>query len=211
MRKSKTYKELALKFKNTRTEKSYNELYKKMKPGLWNYVNRMVKDKDVTDDIVSTTLTKVYLKIDQYDENYQITTWAYRIAYNECIGWFRYKKDKLSLSIFTDSGYDPTTSGTFSIDEEDALKTENDFLDEERAIQSKISLIHSAIDNLPRMYNRYMSERFINKKSYKDILNIMLDEEEGISLQTVKNRIFRGRQLIQKSLKKLPEFADITR
>ena len=81
----KTYKELALEFKKTRNEKVYNELYAKMRPGLWSYVNKIVKDPAVADDIVSTTLTTVYLKIDQYNEAYQITTWAYRIAYNECI------------------------------------------------------------------------------------------------------------------------------
>ena len=39
----KTYKELALNFKNTRSEKVYNELYAKMRPGLWSYVNGIVK------------------------------------------------------------------------------------------------------------------------------------------------------------------------
>ena len=32
-----------------------------------NYVYKIVKDWDVTDDIVSNTLTKVYFKIDQYN------------------------------------------------------------------------------------------------------------------------------------------------
>ena len=87
----KTYKELAIEFKKTKDEKVYNQLYSKMRPGLWSYVNNIVKDPSVADDIVSTTLTTVYLKIEQYNEDYQITTWAYRIAYNECIGWIRYR------------------------------------------------------------------------------------------------------------------------
>lgn len=207
-RSKKTYKELALNFKRSRTEKDYNELYHKMKPGLWNYVNRMTKDPDVTDDIVSTTLTKVYTKIEQYDENYQITTWAYRIAYNECIGWFRYKKGKISMNVFTDAGYDPTVNGNFSIEEDEALKTESDFWDEEDELQNKLNLVKNAIKELPEMYNRYMAERFLNNKSYNDILDIMSNKEKGIILQTVKNRIFRGRKLIQGKLKGLPEFAE---
>ena len=98
----KTYKELAIEFKKTKDEKVYNELYAKMRPGLWSYVNNIVKDPHVADDIVSTTLTTVYLKIEQYNEDYQITTWAYRIAYNECIGWIRYRNRKVSMNIFTD-------------------------------------------------------------------------------------------------------------
>ena len=80
-----------------------------MRPGLWSYVNKIVKDSAVADDIVSTTLTTVYLKIDQYNEAYQITTWAYRIAYNECIGWIRYRNRKVSMNAFTDKGIDPPT------------------------------------------------------------------------------------------------------
>ena len=103
----RTYKELAIEFKKTRSEKTYNELYHKMRPGLWSYVNNIVKDPTIADDIVSTTLTTVYLKIDQYDEAYQITTWAYRIAYNECIGWIRFRNKKVSMNVFTDAGVEP--------------------------------------------------------------------------------------------------------
>ena len=104
-----TYKELAIEFKKTRNEKIYNKLYAKMRPGLRSYVNNIVKDSNVTEDIVSTTLTTVYLKIDQYNEDYQITTWAYRIAYNECIGWIRLRNRKVSMNTFTDKGIDPPT------------------------------------------------------------------------------------------------------
>ena len=59
----RTYKEIALEFKNTRDEKVFAELYEKMRPGLRNYVYGIVKDWDATDDVVSNTLTKVYFKI----------------------------------------------------------------------------------------------------------------------------------------------------
>ena len=39
----KTYKELAIEFKKTRRESVYNELYAKMRPGLWSYTNNIVK------------------------------------------------------------------------------------------------------------------------------------------------------------------------
>ena len=51
--KKRTYKELAIEFKKTRSEKTYNELYHKMRPGLWNYVNNIIKDPLISDDIVS--------------------------------------------------------------------------------------------------------------------------------------------------------------
>ena len=58
------------------------------------------------------------------------------------------------------------------------------------------------------MYKRFMEERFLNKKSYNDILDIMSDCEKGINLQTVKNRIFRGRKIVRKQLESMKVFAE---
>jgi len=208
MAKTKTYKELAIEFKKTRSEKTYNELYHKMRPGLWNYVNNIVKDPNVADDIVSTTLTTVYLKIDQYDESYQITTWAYRIAYNECIGWIRFRNKKVSMNVFTDAGVDPPNSNFDVFKDDPSLKTEDDFWEEENTLVERVRMTREAINALPPMYKRYMVERFLNNKSYNDILDIMSKFEKGINLQTVKNRIFRGRKIVKKQLEGMSLFSE---
>jgi RNA polymerase sigma-70 factor (ECF subfamily) len=206
MAKSKTYKELAIEFKKTKSERVYNELYKKMRPGLWHYVNNIVKDPAVADDITSTTLTTVYLKIDQYDETYQITTWAYRIAYNECIGWIRFNNKKISINVFTDAGIEPPANHLDS--DYNVFKTDEDFLDADHILDEKVRLTKDAINALPPMYKRYMVERFINHKSYADILGIMTQYESNINLQTVKNRIFRGRTIIKKQLEQMKLFSN---
>jgi RNA polymerase sigma-70 factor (ECF subfamily) len=208
MAKTKTYKELAIEFKKTRSEKTYNELYHKMRPGLWNYVNNIVKDPNVADDIVSTTLTTVYLKIDQYDESYQITTWAYRIAYNECIGWIRFRNKKVSMNVFTDAGVEPPNDNFDIFKDDPSLKTDDDFWEEENTLVEQVRLTREAINALPPMYKRYMVERFLNNKSYNDILDIMSKFEKGINLQTVKNRIFRGRKIVKKQLEGMSLFSE---
>ena len=206
----KTYKELAIEFKKTKDEKVYNELYAKMRPGLWSYVNNIIKDPHVADDIVSTTLTTVYLKIEQYNEDYQITTWAYRIAYNECIGWIRYRNRRLGISVFTDKGIDPPMFMLPEINIDNSMApTEADYWDTEHLLMERVRLTTEAIKALPPMYKRFMEERFLNKKSYNDILDIMLAYETGINLQTVKNRIFRGRIMVRKQLEKMKVFSEV--
>jgi len=208
--KKKTYKELAIEFKKTRKESTYNELYNKMRPGLWSYVNNIVKDPTIANDIVSTTLTTVYLKIDQYNEDYQITTWAYRIAYNECIGWIRFRNKKISINVFTDAGIEPPMETSLPSMKEGLHlpKTEEDWEDEQTILDEQVRLTHEAINALPPMYKRYMIERFLNHKSYQDILDIMKESEKGINLQTVKNRIFRGRKIVKKQLEGMKLFAE---
>lgn len=205
MIKSKTYKELAIAFKKTKSERIYNELYKKMKPGLWSYINNIVKDPAVADDITSTTLTTIYLKIDQYDETYQITTWAYRIAYNECIGWIRFCNKKTSINTFTDFGIEPPTK---HLDEDhNEYKTDAHYIEADNVLDEKVRLTKDAINALPVMYKRYMTERFLNNKSYSEILEIMSEYETDINLQTVKNRIFRGRKIIKSQLEQMKLFS----
>jgi DNA-directed RNA polymerase specialized sigma24 family protein len=77
------YRELTENFLETRSEKDYTNLYRKVKPGLRSYIGKIVKDADATEDILVNTLTKMWTKIDQYDPQYQITTWLYLIAFNE--------------------------------------------------------------------------------------------------------------------------------
>ena len=208
--KKKTYKELATEFKKTRKESVYNELYHKMRPGLKSYVYNIIKDPLITDDIVSHTLTTVYLKIDQYNEDYQITTWAYRIAYNECIGWIRFRNKKVSMNVFTDAGVEPAgMDNVYTINQDTGLlKSDSDWLEESTLLDEQVRMTHEAINALPPMYKRYMIERFLNHRSYQDILDIMIESEKDINLQTVKNRIFRGRKIVKKQLEGMKLFAD---
>ena len=213
MKNSKrTYKELALEFKNTKNEKVFKELYEKMRPGIRNYVYGILKDWDATDDVVSNTLTKVYFKIDQFNPDYQITTWAYRIAYNECMGVIMTRNKKVSLNVFADKGVEASGSGfVFQssnplFDGEEQV-TEHDHWEEEHEIEERDRLVKEAITNLPPMHKKYMVERFLNNKSYNDILDMMGQEEKDVSLQTVKNRIFRGRKIVKKQLETLPLFS----
>lgn len=201
--KKRSYKELAILFKETKDERYYTELYHKIRPGLWAYVNKLVIDYDITQEIVNNTLCAIYFKIDQYDTTYQITTWAYKIAYNEALGHFRHKNKTAPVE-----SLDCSENTDFNIDLNyiDEIKTEEDYLEEDLLLMKQIELTKNAITNLPKMYRPYMFERFLNLRSYDDIYNMMKAQEAGISLQTVKNRIFRGKQLITSELKELNEF-----
>ena len=196
---NKTYRQLASEFKNTRSEESFSQLYKKIKPGLTSYVNKILKDPELTQDVVSTTLTKIFLKIDQYNEDYQITTWAYKIAYNDAIGKIRDRQKRVSMNAFTDAGQDVRRAAVPASIADDDL-TNDEYLEEDNILQEKFDKTTEAIKSLPALYRPYMVERFLNNRSYNDILDMMQSKEKGINLQTVKNRIFRGRKLVKESL-----------
>jgi hypothetical protein len=56
---SKSYRELTENFLATRSEADFTALFYKLKPGLTTYINKIVKDREMSEDIAVNTLTKL--------------------------------------------------------------------------------------------------------------------------------------------------------
>jgi len=190
-----SYRELAENFITTRSEKDYKVLYEKIKPGLENYVFNVVKDNEAKDDIVTNTLTKLWTKADQYDPQYQITTWLYRIAFNECLGWIRQRNRKRSIDALQDSGievsryYARTSAKDLLVEME--YKSEQDWIDEDDDLMNRYEAALKGIETLKPMYKGILEDRLLNNMKYEDIA-----KKYDLSLQTIKNRIRRGKAII---------------
>ena len=111
-----TYRELTENFLETKSEKDFTNLYLKVRPGLRSYINKMIKDQEMTEDILVNTLTKLWTKIDQYDPQYQITTWLYRIAFNECLAYINERNKKTSLTRMEEYGLEVNDGGSVGIE-----------------------------------------------------------------------------------------------
>jgi RNA polymerase sigma factor (sigma-70 family) len=234
-----TYRQLAVEFKNTKSEKSFTKLYYKIQPRMNSYILGIVKDPIAAQDIVASAMTKVYTKIDQYNPDYQITTWAYTIAYHDAIQYMRDNGKKVSLSVFQDNGTDVSEDDDYGLSSASSGpsytfgKTEEELYEREDLISSKFREAIEIIKSLKPIYRDIMVARFVDGLSYKEIEDECNKqyEEEVISLseeiascfveelrdklqskllnlkkkkpvngQTVKNRINRGRKLVQSKL-----------
>src|SRR6056300_910264 len=133
----KSYKALGLEFYNTRTEKAYSELYKRVRPGLKSYIWNILKDEEAVEDVLANTLLKLWTKIDQYKPEYQITTWLYRIAFNESLGYIRERNKKYSISAMEEFGMEVTSNNSLNenlamlLEDAENMMTESDYWEEE--------------------------------------------------------------------------------
>jgi RNA polymerase sigma-70 factor (ECF subfamily) len=197
--KQLSYRELSENFIRTKSEKDYNALYARVKPGLKNYIANVVKDSEATDDILTNTLTKMWTKIDQYDPSYQITTWLYRIAFNECLGWIRQRNSKYSIDTMKEYGIEiseqfaHTSAKDLLIESE--FKTEADWLLEDQDLTNRYELALNNINDLKPMYKEIIEDRLLNDMKYEDIA-----EKYNLPLQTIKNRIRRGKSIIAENM-----------
>jgi RNA polymerase sigma factor (sigma-70 family) len=196
------YRELTENFLETKSEKDFTALYRKVKPGLKSYIYKIVKDSEATEDIVGNTLTKMWTKIDQYDPQYQITTWLYRIAFNECLGYINERNKKTSLNKLAEFGIEVGDEGFIGGDisqliEDSEAKTEQDFIDEDEELQSQYTGALKAIQSLKPIYREIVIDRLLNNMKYEDIA-----DKYDLPLQTIKNRILRGKRIITEELEK---------
>ena len=199
MPKQLSYRELSENFIKSKSEKDYNALYQRVKPGLRNYISNVFKDVNATEDVLTNTLTKMWTKIDQYNPSYQITTWLYRIAFNECLGWIRQRNSKYSIETMKEYGieisdqYAHTSARDLLIENE--TKTESDWYEEDDYLQARYELALANIESLKPMYKEIIEDRLLNNMKYEDIA-----AKHNLPLQTIKNRIRRGKSIIAESM-----------
>jgi len=201
---SETTKNLMLDFQATKSHQSFTKLYKKLAPSLKNYIRGIVKDGDVTEDLLANTFAKIYTKIDQYDPQWQASTWSYTIAHRECLRWIKKERNpRVSLSYFNENGSDVisdddtnvmSNSNTSKIEVENH-KTEEQFLEEDNLLTNQYDYAVDSIQNLKPMYRDILTDNLINGLKYREIA-----DKYELPLQTIKNRIRRAKQLVAESV-----------
>jgi RNA polymerase sigma-70 factor (ECF subfamily) len=195
-----SYRELTENFLETRSDADFTALFYKIKPGLTNYINKLVKDRELAEDIAVNTLTKMWTKIDQFDPQYQITTWLYRIAFNDSLAHINNRNKRSSLDQLSEFGVELNENGMINLDmagafEEYEMKTEQDYLEEDNEIMETYEKALKAIDSLKGMYKSILIDRLINDMKYEDIA-----EKHDLPLQTIKNRIRRGKAIVSENV-----------
>ena len=191
-RKIVSIQSLAIDFLEQKDNKTFSELIKRIKPLLISFIYKYVKDQDMIKEVVSKTFISVWEKLDQYNKDYNFSTWVYAIAKNEALGQLRGQSKTLSREKLTENhskilkNYDPT----ISINTEVIGPSGEDL---------KIYLYEKTlleIQNLEEPYKTVIFEREINNKRLQDIA-----EDLNWNLNTVKTRLRKARKDVADSLK----------
>ena len=165
---------------------AYNELVKRYKDRLLNFIYRFLNDIDRSEDLVQDTLIKLYTHKNSYKEVAKFSTWLYTIAANLARTELRKIKRRKTFSVSELSNDDREY-----IISSDASDQSEDYLTEnfEKKIQN-------ALVQLPDDFKTIIILRDIQELSYDEISKIV-----GLPLGTVKSRINRGRLKLQQLLK----------
>ncbi len=177
-------------------EAAYRELIRRYQRPVFSLVYRMVRDRELAEDLTQETFVKVLNAIDRYRPEFKFSSWIFKIANNAAIDHLRKKElDTLSL----EGRPDATTPDRIEATSLQVRHRGESPLDEVEARELG-SQIEQAIAKLRPEYRACIVLRHIEGRAYDEIAE-MLD----LPLGTVKTYIHRARAELQAALAPLRE------
>ena len=164
------------------TEGSFEELVRRYQRPISAYVYRMVGDYESALDLTQEIFIKVYGSLRRYRAEFKFSTWIYKIAHNCAVDHLRRSSTREQSLI---SG---TESDNFELPlESSRLTPEQESEGKERRIE-----IEGVIRALPSNYRELIILRHSQDLTYEEIVEVT-----GLPLGTVKNRLFRAREMMR--------------
>lgn len=162
---------------------SFGVLMERYEAPLLRYIRRISSlPKEDAEDILQETFIKTYRNINDYDSSAKFSSWIYRIAHNQTVDTIRKRK---------------IAAASFSIDANDAaqfLHAATDIGAETERIDI-LSRIETIIRELPETYREALILRFLEEKSYEEIMDI-LELPKG----SVATLVHRGKKLLRERM-----------
>lgn len=190
-------KELGIQFKKTKDEQIYAQLFKRVKSGATNYIFNIVKDRSIAQDIFTEAMLNVYLKIDQYNPKYHISTWIYRICYNHACYYLRGLKSRGTTISFSTIDYEGENSSILDKIEYQYLE-QNETSDALEAEEEQKWIESTLIKSFKKMDMEYRV--ILVEKYFNSLKNEEIADKLKLPLHTVKNRLNRGKVLLKRTL-----------
>jgi RNA polymerase sigma-70 factor (ECF subfamily) len=146
-------------------------------------IGRLVKGVEEKEELCQDVFLKVYEKLGEFSFQSRLSTWIATIAYRHAINHLRKKK----MYYAELPGEEDITASFVSADNPESVVTEKD-MDE---------FIFKLIDELPPQYKAVLTLYHLEEMTYPEICEIT-SMPEG----TVKNYLFRARNLLKEKVKK---------
>ena len=163
-------------------ERGFEELVRRYQRPITSYVFRMVGNYEASLDVTQEVFIKVYNSLSKYSPEYKFSTWLYRIAHNAAIDHMRRN------SVNAQSLEAENADGSYQIQIESSRPSPEQ--DHERTEWR--AEIEAVVKCLPPAYRDLILLRHSQDLSYDEIAEVT-----GLPLGTVKNRLFRAREMMR--------------
>jgi RNA polymerase sigma-70 factor (ECF subfamily) len=172
-------------------EPAFRELVRRYERPVFSLVYRMVRDREVAEDLAQDTFVKVLNHIDRYSPEFKFSSWLFKIANNVAIDHLRRRRlDTVSID-----GAPDATSASEVEASTIQLAAEQESPLEELASRELGSAIERAIGALRPQYRACIMLRHVEGRSYEEIAATL-----DLPLGPVKTYIHRARHELRRAL-----------
>jgi RNA polymerase sigma-70 factor (ECF subfamily) len=178
-------------FARAGSEQAYRELLDRYQRPVFSLVYRMVRDRELAEDLAQETFVKVFNRLDRYDPKYKFSSWIFKIASNLSIDHLR-RKEPVTVSL--DGSRHAQTAEEM---ESTRVSVASDDENPEELLEAKELgvQIEQAIAKLRPEYRTAILLRHVEGRPYEEIAEIM-----DAPLGTVKTHIHRARAELREML-----------
>ena len=172
-------------------EAAYRELVRRYERPLFSLLYRMVRDRELAEDLAQETFVKALNAIDSYRPEFKFSSWIFKIANNAAIDHLRRRElDTLSLE-GSPHAETPEAIEATALQIGDRQESPLDQV-EARELGGEIE---AAIARLRPEYRSCILLRHVEGRAYEEIAEIL-----GLPLGTVKTYIHRARNELRREL-----------
>jgi RNA polymerase sigma-70 factor (ECF subfamily) len=177
-------------------ERAYRELVRRYERPIFSLLYRMVRDRELAEDLSQETFVKALKAIESYRPEYKFSSWLFKIANNAAIDHLRRRElDTLSLE-GSPHAVTPDAMEATALQIGDRAENPLDIV-EAKELGGEIE---RAIAQLRPEYRACILLRHVDGRAYEEIAE-MLD----LPLGTVKTYIHRARNELRRLLAHLKE------
>lgn len=170
---------------------AFRELIRRYERPVFSLIFRMVRDRELAEDLAQDTFVKVLNHIDRYRPEFKLSSWLFKIANNVAIDHLR--RRRLNTISMSGSPYAASSEAIEATSFEVAAKQETAL--EEMASRELGSAIEQAIGKLRPEYRSCIMLRHVEGRSYEEIAATL-----DLPLGTVKTYIHRARNELKIAL-----------
>lgn len=173
-------KELLQRLKDSKSKDgAFRELVNQSKKNLYFQIRRLVLSHEDTNDVLQNVYIKIYRSIKKFKEKSKLSTWIYRIAYNESINFLKSKEKKYFFS--SEIMYNTMINN---------LRQDPYFDGDELDIR-----LQEIIAKLPPKQKLVFQMKYYQNKKFKDISQIL-----GTSIGALKTSYHLAKNKIKKEI-----------
>ena len=165
---------------------AYRLLIDRYKDAVYSTALRFTRDPSTAEEVAQDTFVKAWKYLDRFEGRSKFSTWLISIAVNKAKDSIKDKHRVVNVA-------DPDTGNETPFSQSHDMEgPEEAIMNDELGLQ-----LQRLIDALPAMYKEAFVLRHVESLSYEEISGI-----SKISIEAVKMRVFRAREILKKQFYK---------